>query len=365
MKLTDMRSLVLKVLGVLLLPVILASQVLAAEGPSLSGFVDFGYNYNFNNKLANVLRTFDANANSFTLQNTEIVLSGKSDGDVAYRVDVDYGFDASVIHSAGFGIAGQIDLQQAFISVPCEWTKGTVTLGKFVTPFGAEVIEAKDNFNTSRGLLFNYAIPFTHTGIKWDKSWADNQWTTGLGLVNGWDNLQDNNKGKTWLATLGWNPVEKFAWTVGLAYGPEQSVATPSIEKNGRGLFDTVVKFVPTDRLTLVANYDWGTEEGLANVTSGLVGTEKWSGLGLHANFAFSENCSAALRFENFDDSGSRTGTEQVLTSYTATLQHKHNDITGRIEFRHDNSSDKVFVKNNGTTTKGQDTIGIQWIYSF
>ena len=39
-----------------------------------------------------------------------------------------------------------------------------INVGKFVTPAGAEVIETKDNWNYSRGLLFALAIPYFHFG---------------------------------------------------------------------------------------------------------------------------------------------------------------------------------------------------------
>ncbi|HRY28447.1 MAG TPA: outer membrane beta-barrel protein, partial [Elusimicrobiota bacterium] len=143
----------------------LSGQV-AAEGPAFSGFIDFGYNYNFNGRTINTLRGFDANANSLTLQNAELVAEGRSQSNVGYRVDVDYGYDASLIHSAGFTSTGngtlQTDIQQAYITVPCPLTRGTVTVGKFVTQHGAEVIEAKDDYNITRGFLFTYVIPYTH-----------------------------------------------------------------------------------------------------------------------------------------------------------------------------------------------------------
>src|SRR5207244_956039 len=39
-------------------------------------------------------------------------------------------------------------------------------VGKFVTNAGAEVIEAKDDWNYTRSLLFQLAIPFYHTGVR-------------------------------------------------------------------------------------------------------------------------------------------------------------------------------------------------------
>jgi hypothetical protein len=356
-----------RVLAALLLPVSLATSVLA-EGPTVSGFVDFGYNYNFNGMTTNTLRTFDANANSLTVQNAEIVVDGKTDKGVAYRVDVDHGFDAANIHSAGY-ITGagntQIDLQQAFVSYPCPWTGGNVTVGKFVTLHGVEVIEAKDNYNISRGLLFNYAIPFTHTGVKYDKGFMDGKLNFAAALVNGWDNMTDNNKGKTVHGMVNVVPHEKVSLTVGGTHGPEQTspAGGPSTEKNARSLVDTILKVTATDKLTLIANHDWGVEEGLA--PAGTDTTQNWGALGLHANYLFNETCSAALRWETFDDEGSRTGAEQVLNSLTATLQHKKDDVTYRLEYRQDGSSKKPYVDSDGLADDSQSTVGAQVIYSF
>jgi hypothetical protein len=336
-----------------------------------------GYNYNFNGMPTNTLRSFDGVSNSITLQNAEIVVSGEQE-DFGYRVDVNYGFDAANIHSlvrtppyAGGGLLSaqplnqQIDLQQAFITMPCPWTGGTVTAGKFVTWHGAEVIEAKDNFNASRGFLFNYAIPFTHTGLKYDKGGLlGDTLSVGAGITNGWDNLQDNNKGKTFHGVVGFAPTGIISLTVSGAYGPEQTApATPSIEKNSRALVDTVLKVAPSDDLTLLLNHDWGVEEGL--VPAGTDTTQNWAGLAATVNYNWTDMFSTAVRWETFDDEGSRTGTEQVLNSATITLQHKKGDLIQRLEFRQDGSSDMVFVDDAGRPDDVQSTIGAQIIYSF
>ena len=42
----------------------------------------------------------------------------------------------------------------------------TVDAGRFVTPAGFEVYEAKDNWLYSHGLLFNFALPIAHQGVR-------------------------------------------------------------------------------------------------------------------------------------------------------------------------------------------------------
>ncbi len=370
MRLNTNKTKITRALGALLLPAALASQVFA-EGPSLSGFVDFGYNYNFNGMAANTLRSFDSKSNSFTLQNAEVVVSGKSDKDVTYRVDLDYGFDATNTNYLNNNAGDELDIQQAFITVPCPLTGGAFTAGKFVTLHGAEVIEAKDNFNTSRGFLFNYAIPLHHTGVKYDKAFGDLALTGAV--VNGWDNLYENNKGKTFHGMAAYTFSPKLFASLGGTYGPEQASPTAagvSTEKNSRGLVDALVKAMPTDKLTLIANWDWGVEEGLT--PAGTDTTQNWAGLALHANYMLTDAYSAALRWETFDDEGSRTAAltpaavnGQVLHSLTATLQHKMNDVITRLEFRQDTSSKKVFVDDKGMPDDSQSTLGVQWIYAF
>ena len=58
------------------------------------------------------------------------------------------------------------------------------------------MIETKDNWNYSRGLLFTYAIPFYHFGLRAKYAFNDKFALTGY-LVNGWNNIVDNNTGKT------------------------------------------------------------------------------------------------------------------------------------------------------------------------
>jgi hypothetical protein len=333
-----------------------------AQGPSISGFIDTTYNYNLNGQRTNVLRSFDANSNTFALQNAEIVAEGKS-GDVGYRIDLNFGEDASVTNYLNSNAGDEFDIEQAFITVPCPLTGGAFTVGKFVTPFGAEVIESKDNFNTSRGHLFNFAIPLHHLGAKYDKSFGDLGLTAGV--VNGWDNIIDNNTSKTLIVQAAKPFGDKLKVVLGGAYGPEQSDAVfvssgTTLNGKARSLVDAVVIFNPMDKLSLVANLDWGVEEGIA-----AMGTSNWAGLALMGKYAITDKLSGALRYENFDDEGSRTTVEQVLHSVTATLECKKDGVITRLEVRQDKSTDKVYVNSDGAADDTQTTVGVEWIFAF
>ena len=79
-----------------------------------------------------------------------------------------------------FGTSPSI-LKEAYVSYLAPVGKGLqVDFGKFVTPMGAEVIESKDNWNYSRSILFGYAIPFYHFGVRAKYAFNDKYSLTGF-----------------------------------------------------------------------------------------------------------------------------------------------------------------------------------------
>ncbi|MBL8024065.1 MAG: outer membrane beta-barrel protein [Elusimicrobia bacterium] len=357
-----------------------------AEGPNVTGMVDVGYNYNLNGQSTNEMRSFDDQSNTITLHNAKIGVDGMVKENVGYKIELMYGHDASVTNAGGFYTPDssstetnlEADIAQAYLTFPCPITGAKFTLGKFVTPFGVEVIEAKDNFNISRGLLFGFAIPTAHTGLKADKSLMNGEVTTTVGIVNGWDNMNDNNKGKTAIAQVGTTLLPKTSITLGGAYGSEQNPNGDnerSVAGNGRSLVDAIVKVTPIDSLTIIGNYDIGEEK--TNHPDEITAsserkTGNWQGVGVHANFKINDMFSIAGRWETLDDDGTRLeGMEQVLRSETVTLQAKKDDVIYRLEYRADHST----YNNGGTMAfsddlgnmnrKSQATIGAQVILSF
>ena len=139
----------------------------------MSGFVDTYYGQNFNNPASrtNTLRAFDLSTNQFGLNLVELVADRQPDANnsrTGYHIALGFGQAMNVVNSTdpgGLGF-GQY-LKEAYFSYLAPVGKGLqVDAGKFVTPHGAEVIETKDNWNYSRGLLFSYAIPFYHFGVR-------------------------------------------------------------------------------------------------------------------------------------------------------------------------------------------------------
>ena len=116
---------------------------------------------------------------------------------MGFRVDLDFGKTADLV--AAFepeddGSEIYKHIQQAYVSLltgKVQWD-----VGKFVTPIGAEVIESQDNWNYTRSILFGYAIPFYHVGVRATLAASDKVTLTGF-LLNGWNNSSELNGDKT------------------------------------------------------------------------------------------------------------------------------------------------------------------------
>ncbi|MCK9614203.1 MAG: outer membrane beta-barrel protein [Candidatus Omnitrophica bacterium] len=335
----------------------------ALKSITLSGFVDAAYTYNFNrlNSGTNTARVFDTEPNSFTLQAAKIALEKlpTPEDRVGFRTDVLFGQDAKIIKPYGWN-TDDVNLEQAYADILFPPGKGLdVKAGKFVTLAGAEVIESKDNWNFSRSLLFGYAIPFTHTGLRASYPLMDNL-TGFFGVNNGWDDIKDNNKGKSFETALAYTVSDKLSFNLTGIFGPEQ----PSNNHSNRALVDFVATYKPFEKITLKLNTDYGHEDDA--VAPGKNG--EWAGIAGYIRYDVNNWLSFSNRTEYFSDpQGLRVvaGTPQDLWENTLTTEVRpFKNIITRLEYRYDASSKDVFTKNE-TPIDHQSTIAAEAIYIF
>lgn len=175
-------------------------QVLEASGISMDGYIDAAYSRlsgtgMFTSGAPN--RVFDTERNSFLLHQAAISIAKQPKEGVGGYVNLTTGKDADVIapFDANPGATQKFDVTQAY----AQYATGplTVIAGKYVTAAGADVIKSPSNVNHSHSILFGYAIPFTHTGVRATYAATDTISVFG-GVNNGWDNLKDTNTAKTW-----------------------------------------------------------------------------------------------------------------------------------------------------------------------
>jgi hypothetical protein len=351
-------------------PAISADDLKKALG--LSIYLQAGYTYNGDagtvggQEEENDLRVFDHKANSFTLDLAQIIFQkDPAIGNTGYKLKLSAGETAKWIHSRGLSGApltspqagegtDSFDVTEAYISYNAAVGKGLrFDLGKMVTFFGAEVIEAIDNPNYSRSFLFNYAIPFTHTGLKASYALSD-ALNAAVYIVNGWDDSTDNNKGKSYGVSVTYTPAELFSIVVNGMTGPEQD----NINNNERSLLDVVATIKPVKNLSLIVNTDNAREQNIAAAG----GAATWSGVAGIVKYDFNEKYSLAVRGETFGDKeGVRTGTAQRLKEITVTPEIRLNGgLILRPEYRHDSSSQSAF---DNATKQSQNTLALGVMY--
>jgi len=331
----------------------------------LSLYLQGGYTFNFKNpdSRTNEQRILDRKANSFLIDLAQIHFAKEAPaGGVGYKLKVSIGETAKSIHSAGLGEANdEVDLTEAYVDYIMPIGGGLkLRFGKFATYHGAELIEAKENFNYSRSFLFNFAIPFTHTGFMAGYTFSD-AFSANLYIVNGWDVTNDNNKAKTIGTNFVMTPIGPLSMNIGFMFGPEQE----DNSSHERFLFDWVGTFKGVKDLTLVLNTDYGREEKDPLNTGK---NSKWYGIAGYMKYEFNDSFSTSFRAEYFvDKNGVRTGIPQVLKEITITPEFKiTKNLLVRPEYRHDWSNKKSFDSHHNTfDKKSQDTISIGVMYTW
>ena len=361
----------------------------ALSGVRLTGFVDTAYHWNFDNPVHFTPSTtgavdrnqsigvFDTESNSFIVHAVKLALEKpvEKTGGVGFRTDLLYGQDAKVITSGGNEI-DDFDLEQAYVEarLPLKALEGNkifgdsvdIKAGKFVTLAGAEVIEAKDNWNTTRSLMFGYAIPFTHTGIRSAYGLFGDKVTVTLGLNNGWDLVEDNNNYKTFEGQVAYKPTDNLLFSATTYMGPE------NLNQAGhkRYLVDLVALWNVTKKFSLMGNFDIGNENRVVAAAKPFDDAEWW-GYALYARYQATDKLAFATRAEIFvDDDTFRVGAGSISTAtpaerhyweWTYTTEYKlYTNLISRLEYRYDWSDAPIFQGESN-----QNTISAQLIYNF
>jgi hypothetical protein len=210
-----------------------ADSLWSKLGLKISGATDVTYTQNFNNPSNNInnLRIFDTQANSFVPQVAQIVIekpatAGSALDRVGFRARLSYGAQARFSRARTNYQPGQdaaeFDPQEIYGEYLAPIGNGLkIQVGKIHTLVGLEQINGWDNYNISRTFMFGLSQAFTTTGIRF--TYPINTWATvALGLVNGWDNIEDNNRGKTFEWGVFLTPHDRFSATFYGTYGAEQ-----------------------------------------------------------------------------------------------------------------------------------------------
>jgi hypothetical protein len=322
----------------------------------LLGDVYYTLNFNHPDSGVNGLYNFDVHANQAHLNFAKFSME-HSPGPVGFRLDVGYGNTVDMISATDRAPDGMKYIEQAYIDFkPKSWHGVQLDIGKFVTSAGAEVIETNNNWNYSRSLLFAWAIPYYHLGLRATIP-VNKTFSTGVQLVNGWNNVKDNNSGKT-VGVVGNFTWKKVSWSNTYYTGPENN----DTNKGFRQLYDTVILLSPNDKTGIYINADYATNKYPGP------GRAKLYGVAVAARYQLTKRLAIAPRAEILDDAdGYSTGVKQTIKEITMTGEMKIADyLLGRLEFRRDNSDQPFFDRGAQTAVaRAQTTIQVGLIAFF
>ncbi len=311
------------------------------DGWVFSGLVD-GYvtkNFNTPTSINNQLQNFDLTSGRPELSLAKFTVD-KSDKVLGIHADIGVGETMRWIHLAD---PAAIDhkalrfIEQAYVVIkPTNFHGTEINFGKFVTSAGAEVIESSSNWNYTRSLLFAWAIPYYHLGLRANVP-VTKEVTVGFQLVNAWNSTWGNNNLNNIGLTLAVTK-KMYTYTANYYEGPNHIGTT----KGKRNLFDTTILVNPTSKVSFYVNADFGRDNHIDK------GSDSFYGVAGALRVQVAKKFAIAGRTEVFKDSnGFSTGTAQTLKEGTITGEYKHNDhFLSRIEYRHD-ASDKPFFDKN------------------
>jgi len=356
--------------------------------------VDGYYGYNFNRPVGgiNLLRAYDVQSNSFSLNQAALIIEsapnlekGKRYG---FRLDLQYGQATETVQgNAANEPRPQVyrNLWQAYGTYVFDVGKGlTVDFGKFASSLGYETNYTKDNFNYSRSYYFNF-LPFYHFGFR-SKLPINDKVTVMYHVMNGTQQSEDFNGFKSHHIALLVAPTKRISGQVNYYFGQEQRDRNPALNPtfapvasqpglstdvirpvpSGRlHIFDTYYTFSVTDKWTLGVEGDYVVGRVFRDSSPSTV----WGGVG-YARYQWTPKFALAGRFEYLGEKvspagGLFSGVTQALKEFTFTGEYKFADgFLGRAEYRRDFSNQPFFLSEQPGILKREQntaTLGLVW----
>ncbi|HWB24547.1 MAG TPA: outer membrane beta-barrel protein [Chitinophagaceae bacterium] len=324
---------------------------------TITGSVDVYYRANLSAPTGanNNYTSFTNSNNSFELGMASL-RADHSFGKASATVDLGFGRRAEEFAYANTSYPSLFAVKQAFVSYAIS-DNFKLTMGKWGTHIGYEVLDAYLNRNYSMDYMFSYG-PFSHTGIKADIGLGGVS-TLMLGIANPTDNVTTTSGTKYIIGQFGTGSkngkVKAYLNYQGANWGSGGSV----------NQLDLVVTATVTDKFSLGYN---GTDY-MFKPKGG--SSESWWGSALYLNVDPTTNFGMTLRGEYFSDKdgiiGSGTPTFMDGSVFDATLSFicKVGNLAIIPELRLDNGSKEIFTKSDGTASKSTFTALLAATYHF
>ncbi|MDP4197480.1 MAG: porin [Bacteroidota bacterium] len=227
------------------------------------------------------------------------------------------------------------------------WNRLWIDAGIMSSHIGLESAITYDNLTLTHSIMAHNS-PFYETGIK--LSYSTGNWILAFLILNGWQNINDNNNNKAIGAQVQWKPSDKLLLNSSSFIGDGTNL--PDSLSVTRYFHDFYFTYSLTNEISLAGTYDIGIQQK----SQGASDYYTWWGSALVLKYKFNNNLSVSARGEYFDDKN------QVIVK-TATLDGfqvsglsinldylAKGNILLRLEAKHLNSKDNLFQKDKSLT---------------
>ena len=355
----------------------------------LGGFIDSYYLYNRNlpkdterNYTTQAVRNNEFNINLAYLEAK--VEEKKYRGRVAFQwgTSVNANYSGEVTTEKYSNQNSVKNVQEAYVGIKIG--KDTwLDAGIFFGNIGHESWISQSNVNYTRAFALDY-VPYYSSGVRLSHQFTD-KLSGQIQILNGWQNITDNNKDKSFGSQLKYIFNQHFTLTLNQFAGNE----APNFErKQMRYYNNSIFEWTVTDRFRLVGQFDIGAQKAkqsyiyepwLATYDPSLGeyrettsnAYRQWYHGTIWASFLLTPEYRLSFRVERFYDplqvmvnTGTRNGF--MSNGYTTTFDILSYDPgLLRFEYVYRRSADSVFVYRDASTSKKEDFFVVAFSIKF
>ncbi len=310
-----------------------------SPAPTITGSVDAYFRYNFNDPQSgatNNFTSFTNSQNSFQLGMASI-RADHSFGKASATIDLGFGTRAEEFSYGDPSHSTLFAVKQAYVSYAVS-DKFKLTIGKWATHIGYELVDAYLNRNYSMDYMFSYG-PFSHTGLKADIGLGKKS-ALMLGVANTSDVVAEAGSRRYAIAqfsTATANDKLKAYLNYQGSYGGSFSTTQ----------FDLVLIGAVSDKFSI--GYNGTVQSAKTDSTS----SNSWWGSALYFNVDPVSTFGITLRAEYFDNKKAIVAAPATsIFDLTLSPNFKIGNLTIIPELRLDAGKDEIFEKSDGTATK-------------
>lgn len=254
------------------------------------GFVDAYYGFDFNHGNTNQRPGFlysHNRQNEFTVNNA--LLGARYDDG---KVRGAFGIHAGTYVSTNYAAEDQVlkHIYEAYVGFR-PFNKAWLDLGIFGSHIGFESAISKDNWTLTRSLMAENS-PYYESGARLTYEVGPKLTLTGL-VLNGWQNIRENNQGKGLGTQIQWKPTDKLLVNSSTFYGNEQPQDSL---KRRRYFHDFYITYAATGRLNLALVFDVGKQQ-----SEGHHGYDSWHTGSAFIKYKLADKFSTTLRGEYYN----------------------------------------------------------------